>query len=259
MNTKIFVIKRTEKKVPFDKTKIALAIKKGFDNTDTDEIEANVNIVTNKVIEAIEGSEKSILTVDEISLIIEDILKEEYPEVYSRYHDYRIHRNASRELFKDDVRFHKFLKSIEGLASDDMTIDAKRENANVNGNTTMGSMLHLGSALSKEFCKAYKMSPKYRELHDEGYIHIHDLDFMLMGTTTCMQINLEKLFKDGFDTGHGFLREPNDIMTYGALAAIAIQSNQNDQHGGGGKLWPPYMVTYSKKLCEPYQGCQSYA
>ena len=69
-------------------------------------------------------------------------------------------------------------------------------------------------------------------LNDNGDIHIHDMDFIPMGTTTCCQIDLNKLFKNGFSTGHGFLREPNDIMSYGALAAIAIQSNQNDQHGG---------------------------
>jgi len=51
-------------------------------------------------------------------------------------------------------------------------------------------------------------------------------------TTTCCQIDLEKLFKDGFSTGHGHLREPNDIQSYASLACIAIQSNQNDQHGG---------------------------
>ena len=51
-------------------------------------------------------------------------------------------------------------------------------------------------------------------------------------TTTCCQIDLIRLFKGGFSTGHGVLREPNDIQSYAALACIAIQSNQNDQHGG---------------------------
>ena len=55
---------------------------------------------------------------------------------------------------------------------------------------------------------------------------------MNMGTLTCCQIDLEKLFNGGFSTGHGHLREPQDITSYAALAAIAIQSNQNDQHGG---------------------------
>ena len=76
------------------------------------------------------------------------------------------------------------------------------------------------------------MKKKFADAHDNGDIHIHDMDFLPMGTTTCTQIDLAKLFKNGFSTGHGHLREPNDIMSYSALAAIAIQSNQNDQHGG---------------------------
>ena len=76
------------------------------------------------------------------------------------------------------------------------------------------------------------MNQDFYEAHDSGQIHIHDLDFLPMGTTTCNQIDLEKLFKHGFSTGHGYLRPPKDIMSYTALAAIAIQSNQNDQHGG---------------------------
>ena len=96
----------------------------------------------------------------------------------------------------------------------------------------MGTMLQYGSNLSKEFAKSYMMDPKFAEAHDNGTIHIHDMDFLPMGTTTCCQIDLFELFKDGFSTGHGFLRCPQDIMSYAALAAIAIQSNQNDQHGG---------------------------
>ena len=96
----------------------------------------------------------------------------------------------------------------------------------------MGTMLQYGSTVSKEFAKSYLMKKKFSEAHDNGDIHIHDMDFLPMGTTTCMQIELDRLFKNGFSTGHGHLREPKDIMSYSSLAAIAIQSNQNDQHGG---------------------------
>ncbi|MFR4216279.1 MAG: anaerobic ribonucleoside triphosphate reductase, partial [[Clostridium] innocuum] len=89
-----------------------------------------------------------------------------------------------------------------------------------------------GSAVSKEFCMSQLMNPQHAALHENGDIHIHDMDFMNMGTLTCCQIDLEKLFNGGFSTGHGHLREPQDITSYAALAAIAIQSNQNDQHGG---------------------------
>ena len=77
----------------------------------------------------------------------------------------------------------------------------------------------------------FVLKPEHARAHRDGDIHIHDMDFLTL-TTTCCQIEIEKLFKGGFSTGHGFLREPNDIQSYAALACIAIQSNQNDQHGG---------------------------
>ena len=109
--------------------------------------------------------------------------------------------------------------------------DVKRENANIDGNTAMGTMLKYGSEGAKEFYKMYVIDPKYAKAHDNGDIHIHDMDFYTL-TMTCCQIDLVKLLKNGFSTGHGHLREPNDIESYAALACIAIQSDQNDQHGG---------------------------
>lgn len=109
--------------------------------------------------------------------------------------------------------------------------DLKRDNANINGDTAMGSMLQIGANVAKEFYLCSMVPPKAAKAHRDGDIHIHDLDFYAW-TTTCTQIDLIKLFEGGFDTGHGHLREPKSIRSYAALAAIAIQSNQNDQHGG---------------------------
>ena len=107
----------------------------------------------------------------------------------------------------------------------------KRENANIDADTAMGTMLKYGSESAKQFYEMCVIEPKFARAHREGDIHIHDMDFYTL-TTTCCQIELRKLFKGGFSTGHGVLREPNDIASYAALACIAIQSNQNDQHGG---------------------------
>ena len=99
--------------------------------------------------------------------------------------------------------------------------DIKRENANIDGDTAMGTMLKYGSEGAKQFNKLFVLRPEHAKAHEEGDIHIHDLDFLTL-TETCCQIDLIKLFKGGFCTGHGFLREPNDIASYSALAAIAI-------------------------------------
>ncbi|WP_315169428.1 anaerobic ribonucleoside triphosphate reductase [Metaclostridioides mangenotii] len=144
--------------------------------------------------------------------------------------EYIIYRTERSRVRNSKTRL---MKSIEEITFEDAdNADIKRENANINGNTAMGTMLQYGSTVSKEFCKTYSLKPEHAFAHDNGDIHIHDMDFFNMGTLTCCQIDVRKLFKGGFSTGHGFLREPNDIISYGALAAIAIQSDQNDQHGG---------------------------
>lgn len=263
----IKVVKRNGSKVDFNGTKIAIAIKKGFDsvkimNEEGDEInkytEEDIQRVYKNVISKIESdyTDKDKIKIEEIQDYIEAELKATgYEDVYVSFSEYRERRRESRETFMYDKKVHKFLKTLEGLglksASED---DNKRENANIDGNSAMGTMLQYGSTVSKEFTKSYLMKKKFSTAHDEGDIHIHDMDFMAMGTTTCMQIDLDKLFKHGFSTGHGHLREPNDIMSYSALAAIAVQSNQNDQHGGQSipafdyYLAPGVLKTFRKEL-----------
>ena len=243
------VIKRNGKKVDFDASKIALAIKKGFDDVNSQinsksENDEEKNLYTSKdvnkvylgVLKNIEKKYKNEtrIKIEEIQDLIEiELDKQGFEEVQKSFAEYRERRAQSREAFSSDKKIHKFLKTLEGLglksANED---DTKRENANIDGDSAMGTMLQYGSVVSKEFAKAYLMKKKFSMAHDEGDIHIHDMDFLAMGTTTCMQIELDRLFKKGFSTGHGHLRTPASIASYSALAAIAIQSNQNDQHGG---------------------------
>lgn len=235
------VIKRNGKKVDFDGTKIAVAIKKGFDsivneNEEARYTEKDIQKIYQAVIKNIEKEYKDEekIKIETIQDMIEVALqKYEYMDVYKSFSEYRERRSQSRQAFLEDKRLHKISKIFEGLVYKSSTEDnTKRENANIDGNSSMGTMLQLGSTIGKELSKTYFMKKKFADAHENGDIHIHDMDFMPMGTTTCTQIDLEKLFKNGFSTGHGYLREPQDIMSYSALAAIAIQANQNDQHGG---------------------------
>ncbi len=246
----IIVVKRSGQRVPFNGAKIAIAIKKGFDSVYEDYDEKIVNKIYEKVLQHIEKEYKDRKTIgiEEIQDLIEKELKKTDEEVYKSFSEYRERRTASREAFVVKQQ-HKFVKAIESLGLKSAKEEnSKRENANVDGDGPMGTMLHFGSTVSKEFAKAYLMDNKYARAHDEGTIHIHDLDFLAMGTTTCNQIDLDKLFKNGFSTGHGYLRTPNDIMSYTALAAICIQANQNDQHGGQSiPMFDYYMAPGVKK------------
>ena len=180
-----------------------------------------VKILNSKFKDTIPGVE------DIQNIVVKVLIEDGHARTSEKYITYRNERSRIRN---SRTRLMKSISEITFTDASDANI--KRENANIDGNTSMGTMLQYGSAISKEFCKTFVLKPEHVRAHENGDIHIHDMDFVNMGTLTCCQIKLDKLFENGFSTGHGFLREPNSIMSYGALAAIAIQSNQNDQHGG---------------------------
>lgn len=183
-------------------------------------------------------------------MVVKTLIENGHARTSEAYITYRNERTRIR-----DSRT-RLMKAIEEITfSDAADADVKRENANINGNTAMGTMLEYGSAVSREFCRTHVMNPLHAAAHDAGDIHIHDMDFMNMGTLTCCQIDIGRLFKDGFSTGHGFLREPQDIMSYAALAAIAIQSNQNDQHGG--QSIPFFDYGIAPGVAKTYRKCYS--
>jgi len=219
--------KRDGREVPFNIEKITNAIFKATKAAGQEDYDLAM-ILADKVVQRLhEDPNKAIPTVEEIQDIVEKVLIEEgHANTAKKYILYRAERTRVREM---NTRLMKIYEDLTFKESKDN--DLKRENANIDGDTAMGTMLKYGSEGAKQFCEMYILKPEHAQAHKEGDIHIHDLDFLTL-TTTCCQIDIVKLFKDGFSTGHGHLREPNDIHSYSALACIAIQSNQNDQHGG---------------------------
>ncbi|MDB8792001.1 anaerobic ribonucleoside triphosphate reductase [Romboutsia sp. 1001216sp1] len=228
-----YVKKRDGRIIPFNPDRITRAIFLAASKiAEQDGKSADYNIAEELTQEVIKLLNKkyinSIPGVEDIqNAVVKVLIETGHAKTSEEYIIYRTERSRIRNSKT------RLMKSIEEITFEDANdADIKRENANIDGNTAMGTMLQYGSTVSKEFCKTHVIKPEHSYAHDNGDIHIHDMDFLNMGTLTCCQIDINKLFKGGFSTGHGFLREPNDIISYAALAAIAIQSNQNDQHGG---------------------------
>ncbi len=221
------IMKRDGRLVDFDASKIEKAIRKAMNAIGSSEI-SDCNKLAKLVEAEIESKFSDKLPdVESVQDIVERTLMDKgYSEVAKEYILYRAKRSKVREMSTGLMRIYDEINSVDASES-----DCKRENANVDGNTPMGIMLKFGSEGAKDYFAKYILTPEQAKAHSSGDIHIHDFDFYTL-TETCCQIDIEKLFKDGFCTGHGFLREPNDIRTYSALACIAIQANQNDQHGG---------------------------
>ncbi len=247
--------KRDGRQVGYDRTKIATAIGKAFSATgETNEVIGGRTAserVAEVVEERLETTGLISPSVEQIQDVVESALIDcGYIKTARAYILYRAERNRVREMKTG------LMKTYEEIAfKNAFECDIKRENANIDADTPMGAMLKYGSEGAKKFYEMFVIDPRYVAAHKSGDIHIHDLDFYTL-TTTCCQIDLIKLFEGGFSTGHGVLREPNDIASYSALACIAIQSNQNDQHGGQSivnfdyGMAPGVAKTFAKKYRE---------
>ena len=222
-----YIIKRDGRRESFDLDKIANAVFRAAQSvggTDT-AMARDVAEKTCALYEQLHGSQEP--TVEEIQDLVEkELIECGHAQTAKAYILYRYERTRDREVKSNLMKIMNELTFDSAKDS-----DIKRENANIDGDTAMGTMLKYGSSAAKEFYEMRVLKPEHAKAHRNGDIHIHDLDFLTL-TTTCCQIDLIQLFQHGFSTGHGFLREPNDISSYSALACIAIQSNQNDQHGG---------------------------
>ena len=222
------IIKRDGREVPFISDKITDAILSAFCEDSVEKSREFCEGLTGQVVRTLEAEHSDQTpSVEEVQDIVERVLiANGFAQTAKSYILYRAERSRIREMNTRLMRIYDDITRKSAIDS-----DVKRENANINGDTAMGAMLKYGSEGAKQFNLMFMVKPEHAEAHRCGDIHIHDLDFLTL-TTTCCQIDLLKLFHGGFSTGHGYLREPKDIRSYSALACIAIQANQNDQHGG---------------------------
>ena len=219
------IVKRDGKEMPFDESKIFNAIYAANKAVDGEKMTSiDFTYLTKKVVEQLDGET---CTVEQVQDIVEAMLiKYDWEKTAKAYILYRAEHAKIREAESDLMNIYNEL-----TYSYSKDADIKRENANIDGDTSMGTMLKYGSEGAKYFVDNYVLPKDIAKAHINGDIHIHDKDFYML-TETCCQIDLIKLFKDGFCTGHGYLREPQSIMSYASLACIAIQANQNEMHGG---------------------------
>ena len=218
--------KRTGDIVKFNAQKITDAIKKAnMESIDETFSKEQLSTITNNVIKALINLKTP--GVEQIQDAVEKVLiAGNFASTAKAYILYRAEHTKLRQAKADLMDIYDELTFTKAKDA-----DIKRENANIDADTAMGTMLKYGSEGSKYFITSHILPKDIAVAHMDGDIHIHDMDFYML-TETCCQIDLLKLFKNGFSTGHGYLREPNDIRSYAALACIAIQANQNEMHGG---------------------------
>ena len=218
--------KRSGELAPFDETKIRSAVFKANIRFTQERLSPHqLDELTHQVVRrALAGN--FIPTVEQVQDLVEECLIDHgYAQTAKAYILYRDEHRKAREFDPE------LMKTYENL-----TFRPNREEQEyrgINEDTAMGTMLEYGSEGAKAFYDRNVIPPEISQAHREGAIHIHDKDFYALTETSC-QIDPITLFHGGFSTGHGYLREPNDIRSYTALACIAIQANQNEMHESQG-------------------------
>ncbi len=249
------IVKRDGRKVPYEVSKIQdailmAAVSVGLESSEYIAVAERIADKVDKRLQEEFNGRKS-PTVEQVQDVVEAMLVSEgLVSVAKEYILYRAERNRTREMRADLMKIFEDLTFVDAKNA-----DMKRENANIDADTAMGTMLKYGSEGAKEFNHLYLLDRDVSDAHKSGDIHIHDLDFYAL-TETCLQIPLDKLFDGGFSTGHGYLREPGSIRSYAALTAIALQCNQNEMHGGQSipaldyYLAPGVAKTYVSEICQ---------
>lgn len=212
--------KRDGRIVDFDEEKITSAIFKAAEAVGGRDRETAEKLTRQVLVELEELYQGELFSVEDVQDVVERVLiKNGHARTAKAYILYRAKRTQIREA-KSDL--------MEAVA--EILKETSRENANVS-NSPSAKMLQIASAASKKYYLSRVIPPQFAQAHQEGIIHIHDLDFYAK-TLTCIHIPLRKLLTEGFNTGHGYIRPPKRPASATALAAIILQSSQNDMHGG---------------------------
>jgi ribonucleoside-triphosphate reductase len=212
--------KRDGREVPFDEVKITDAIFKSAKAVGGADKQMAMEL-TLDVLRYLKSKHKdAVFGVEDVQDAVEKVLIEKgHARTAKAFIIYRNKRTAIRNSRTD---------LMEAVA--DILVETSRENANVS-NSPSAKMLQIASAASKSYYLNRVIPEHISSAHTRGDIHIHDLDFYGK-TMTCVQIPLGKLLASGFNNGHGFIRPPRRPTSATALAAIILQSSQNDMHGG---------------------------
>ncbi|MBC7106803.1 MAG: anaerobic ribonucleoside-triphosphate reductase, partial [Firmicutes bacterium] len=215
-----WILKRDGRKVPFDETKITDAIFKAARAVGGQDRQIALRL-TLEVLRELKGRYNGALFgVEDVQDVVEKVLIEaghaRTAKAYILYRDWRTRiREAKGEL-------------MDAVA--EIVEETNRENANI-GNSPSAKMLQIASAASRKYYLTRLLERDFAEAHLRGDIHIHDLDFYGK-TVNCIQLPLGRLLREGFNTGHGYIRPPKRPTSATALAAIILQSSQNDMFGG---------------------------
>lgn len=243
----MIVIKRDGRKVSFSADKMKTAIYRAMERTESG-IDSKIAA---SIVDKFQDKNSGEVSVELIQNFIEnELMKSKCKDAAKEFIKNRHDRDIAREGKTKDI-----FMSIVNTVNNDVT----RENANMNSDSPAGMMMKFASETTKPFVDNYLISEEVRNAVKNNYCHIHDKDYYPTKSLTCLQHPLDRILAGGFKAGHGEARGAKRIETASILAAISMETVQNEQHGGQGipafdfYMAPYVRLTYIEELKNSFE------
>ena len=151
------IIKRDGRTVPFELEKIASAIFRAAQATGGRDYDMALRLAEMVKEELDNDPETTAPTVEHVQDVVENTLIENgHARTAKKYILYRNERTRTREM---NTRLMKVYEDLTFQSS--LENDIKRENANIDGDTAMGTMLKYGSEGAKQFYEMFILDPRH--------------------------------------------------------------------------------------------------
>ena len=221
------IIKRTGEKATYDENKIYNALYKAFEEVDETVSTEDENIIKNIVKEVTNDFvDGKVPTVESAQDLIEDKLMEsKRKDVARAYVRYRYKRELVRETNTTD-------KSILELLDGDSEY-WNRENSNKDAKLVTTQRDYIAGITSTDIARRMLLPKDVVEAHDEGIIHVHDMDYYAERTrTNCSLINLDDMLQNGTVVNGKMIEKPHKLLTAMTITTQIITAVASSQYGG---------------------------
>lgn len=221
------VLKRDGRVVVFDSGKVFNAMLSAYsslhDSIDSEYINV-CNDAINTILDEYDALEDRILGVEDIQDIVENtLLDSKYNDVAKAYILYRESRTLSRETTVDKV-VSEILEDSNDYWS--------TENSNKDSKLLTTQRDYMAGAISTDIMRR-KILPKHLvEAHDNGILHVHDMDYISMKMYNCCLINLEDMLQNGTVISNVKIDKPHKFSTACNIASQVIAQVASSQFGG---------------------------
>ena len=221
----MYVIKRDGREVPFDKSKVKLAVIKAFLEVDGEET-PYAKEKAREIANYVESMSEDCITVEEVQdAVVKKLMDSSRKDIAARYVEYRYKRKLVRESNTTDKTI---LELINGTSD-----YWNNENSNKNASLVTTQRDYMAGIVSEDISKRFLLPPEVIQAHDEGVIHFHDIDYFGQRTLhNCDLINLEDMLQNGTVISNVMIEKPHSFSTACNIATQIIAQVASSQYGG---------------------------